>query len=81
MEILKTEIRTHVSREYAINQEEEAVLERAAKILDKLYADSQEDSIWKMDFQKARDSLVFLLDNLDFNGGYSYWSESVAETQ
>lgn len=69
------EIRTYISKKHVISQEEEAVLERAAKILDKLHADSQKGGIWEADFQRARDSLVYLLDNLDFNGEYSYWDD------
>lgn len=75
------EIRTCISKKHVIDQEEEAVLEQAAKILDKLYTNSQEDSIWGTDFQKARDSLVYLLDNLDFDGKYSYWDDVILETK
>lgn len=74
-------IRTCISKKYVLSQDEKEALKQAANILDSLYANSQENGKWEVDFQTARDSLVFLLDNLDFNGGYSYWSESVAETQ
>lgn len=74
------EIRTNISKKHVISQEEEAVLERAAKILDKLYANSQKSSIWEADFQRAKDSLVYLLDNLDFNGEYSYWDDVIDDS-
>lgn len=73
------EDRTCISKKHVINQEEEAVLERAVNILDKLYANSQKGSIWEADFQRARDNLVYLLDNLDFNGEYSYWDDVICD--
>lgn len=74
-------VRTCISKKYVLSSEEEEVLKRAAKILDNLYAYSQEDGRWEKDFQEARNNLDYLLNELEFNGEYSYWNEEVAEDE
>lgn len=74
-------VRTCISKKYALSSEEEEVLTHAAKILDNLYAYSEEDGKWEKDFQEARNNLDYLLNELEFNGEYSYWSEEVAEDE
>lgn len=74
-------VRTCISKKYVLSPEEEEVLKRAAGILENLYAYSQEDGKWEKDFQEARNNLDYLLNELEFNGEYSYWNEEVAEDE
>lgn len=72
-------IHTCISKKYVISQEEEKTLEEAAKILDKLYANSQDNGKWEENFLKAEEDLKYLLESLEFNEKYTYWSEEVSE--
>lgn len=72
-------VHTCISKKYVLSLEEEGALKRASGILDNLYAYSEEDGKWEKDFQEARNNLDYLLNELEFNGKYSYWSEEVAE--
>lgn len=74
-------VRTYISKKYVLSSEEEEILKRATDILDDLYAYSEEDGKWEKDFQEARNNLGYLLNELEFNGEYSYWSEEVAEDE
>lgn len=74
-------VRTCISKKYVLSPEEEEALKRATGILDNLYAYSQEDGKWEKDFQEARNNLDYLLNELEFNGEYSYWNEEVAEDE
>lgn len=69
--------RTCISKEYILTADEEATLTQAANILDELYANSQENGKWEADFQKARDNLVYLLDELETDGDLPYWKDDV----
>ena len=72
-------VHTCISKKYVISQEEEKTLEEAAKILDKLYANSQDNGKWEENFLKAEEDLKYLLESLEFNEKYTYWSEEVSE--
>lgn len=72
-------IHTCISKKYVISQEEETILEEATKILDKLYANSQDNGKWEENFLKAEEDLKYLLESLEFNEKYTYWSEEVSE--
>ena len=72
-------IHTCISKQYVISQEEETTLEEAAKILDKLYANSQDNGKWEENFLKAEEDLKYLLESLESNEKYTYWSEEVSE--
>lgn len=72
-------IHTCISKKYVISQEEEKTLEEATKILDKLYANSQDNGKWEENFLKAEEDLKYLLESLEFNEKYTYWSEEVSE--
>lgn len=74
-------VRTCISKKYVLSPEEEEVLKRATDILNNLYVYSQEDGKWEKDFQEARNNLDYLLNELEFNGEYSYWNEEVAEDE
>lgn len=74
-------VHTCISKKYVLSPEEKEVLKRATGILDNLCAYSQEDGEWEKDFQEARNNLDYLLDELEFNGEYSYWDEEVAEDE
>lgn len=69
--------RTCISKEYILTVDEEATLTQAANILDELYANSQENGKWEADFQKVRDDLVYLLDELETDGDLPYWKDNV----
>lgn len=66
---------TCISKKYVLSSEEEEILKRAAKILDNLYAYSQEDGKWEKDFQEARNSLTYILEEIEFDGEVSYWRD------
>ena len=72
-------VHTCISKKYVISQEEEKTLEEAGKILDKLYANSQDNGKWEENFLKAEEDLKYLLESLEFNEKYTYWSEEVSE--
>ena len=72
-------VHTCISKKYVISQEEEKTLEEAAKILDKLYANSQDNGKWEENILKAEEDLKYLLESLEFNEKYTYWSEEVSE--
>lgn len=74
-------VRSYISKKYVLSSEEEEILKHAAKILDNLYAYSEENGKWEKDFQEARNGLDYLLNELEFDGEYSYWSEEVAEDE
>lgn len=74
-------VRTCISKKYVLSSEEEEVLKHAAKILDSLYAYSQEDGRWEKDFQEARNSLTYILEEIEFDGEVSYWREDTAEDE
>lgn len=74
-------VRAYISKKYALSSEEEEVLKHAAKILDNLYAYSEENGKLEKGFQEARNGLDYLLNELEFDGEYSYWSEEVAEDE
>lgn len=74
-------VRSYISKKYVLSSEEEEVLKHAAKILDNLYAYSEENGKWEKDFQEAINGLDYLLNELEFDGEYSYWSEEVAEDE
>lgn len=72
-------VHTCISKKYVISQEEETVLEKAEKILDKLYTSSQENGKWEEFFLKAEEDLKYLLESLEFDEKNTYWSEEVSE--
>lgn len=72
-------VRTCISKKYILSQEEEEILRHAAKILDNLYAYSQENGEWEKDFREAKDSLFYILENAEFDGEVSYWREDADE--
>lgn len=74
-------VHTCISKRYILSSEEEEILKRATDILDNLYTYSQEDGKWEKDFQEARNNLDYLLNELEFNGEYSYWNEEVTEDE
>lgn len=74
-------VRTCISKKYVLSSEEEEVLKRAAKILDNLYAYSQEDGRWEKDFQEARNSLAYILEEVEFDGEVSYWRDDDIENE
>ena len=74
-------VRTCISKKYVLSSEEEEVLKRAAKILDNLYAYSQEDGRWEKDFQEARNSLAYILEEIEFDGEVSYWRDDDTENE
>ena len=74
-------VHTYISNKYVLSSEEEEVLKRAAEILDNLYAYSQDEGKLEKDFQEVRNGLGHLLNELEFDGEYSYWSEEVAEDE
>ena len=74
-------VRTCISKKYVLSPEEEEVLKRAAKILDNLYAYSQEDGRWEKDFQEARNSLAYILEEIEFDGEVSYWRDDDTENE
>lgn len=74
-------VRTCISKKYVLSQEEEEVLKHAAKILDNLYAYSQEDGRWEKDFQEARNSLTYILEEVEFDGEVSYWRDDDTENE
>lgn len=71
----------YISKKYILSSEEEEVLKRAMDILDNLYKYSEEDGKLEEDFQEVRDGLDYLLNELEFDGEYSYWREEVAEDE
>lgn len=74
-------VRTCISKKYVLSSEEEEVLKRAAKILDNLYAYSEEDGRWEKDFQEARNSLTYILEEVEFDGEVSYWRDDDIENE
>lgn len=74
-------VRTCISKKYVLSSEEEGVLKRAAKILDNLYAYSQENGRWEKDFQEARNSLTYILEEVEFDGEVSYWRDDDTENE
>lgn len=74
-------VHSYISKKYVLSSEEEEVLKRAMDILDNLYKYSEEDSKLEEDFQEVRNGLDRLLDELEFDGEYSYWREEVAEDE
>lgn len=74
-------VRSYISKKYVLSSEEEEVLKHATDILDDLYGYSEENGKWEKDFQEARNGLDYLLNELEFDGEYSYWSEEVAEDE
>nr|DAF81655.1 MAG TPA: hypothetical protein [Caudoviricetes sp.] len=74
-------VRTCISKKYVLSSEEEEVLKRAAKILDNLYAYSQENGRWEKDFQEARNSLTYILEEVEFDGEVSYWRDDDTENE
>lgn len=74
-------VRSYISKKYILSSEKEEVLKHAAEILDNLYGYSEENGKWEKDFQEARNGLDYLLNELEFDGEYSYWSEEVAEEE
>lgn len=74
-------IHTCISKKYVLSSEEAETLERAADILDNLYAYSQENGRWEGEFRKAKDDLVYILEKAEFDGKCSYWREDVAEDE
>lgn len=74
-------VRTCISKKYVLSSEEEEVLKRAAKILDNLYAYSEEDGRWEKDFQEARNSLAYILEGVEFDGEVSYWRDDDIENE
>lgn len=74
-------VRTCTSKKYVLSSEEEEVLKHAAKILDNLYGYSQEYGELEADFQRARDSLDYILEEAEFDGECSYWREDIAEDE
>lgn len=74
-------VRTCTSKKYVLSSEEEEVLKHAAKILDNLYGYSQEYGKLEEDFQRARDRLVDILEEAEFDGECSYWREDIAEDE
>lgn len=74
-------VRTCISMKYVLSQEEEEILKHAEKILDNLYAYSQEDGEWEKDFREARDNLTYILEKAEFDGEVSYWREDTAEDE
>lgn len=71
--------RTRISKEYILSADEEATLQQAANILDELYANSQEKGKWEADFQKVRDDLVYLLNELETDGDLPYWRDDFSD--
>lgn len=74
-------VRTCISKKYVLSSEEEEVLKHAAKILDVLYTYSQEDGRWEKDFQEARNSLAYILEEVEFDGEVSYWRDDDIENE
>lgn len=74
-------VRTCISKKYVLSSEEEGVLKHAAKILDNLYAYSQENGRWEKDFQEARNSLTYILEEVEFDGEVSYWRDDDTENE
>lgn len=74
-------VHSYISKKYVLSSEEEEVLKRAMDILDNLYKYSEEDGKLEEDFQKVRNGLDHLLNELEFDGEYSYWREEVAEDE
>lgn len=74
-------VRSYISNKYVLSSEEEEVLKRAAKILDNLYVYSLGGGKLGKDFQEVRNGLDYLLNELEFDGEYSYWSEEVTEDE
>ncbi len=74
-------VHTCISKKYILSSEEEEILKRATDILDNLYGYSEEDDEWEKNFQEARNGLVYLLNELEFDGEYSYWTEQIAEDE
>lgn len=72
-------VRTCILKKYVLSSEEEGVLKRALDILDNLYGYSEEDGKLKKNFQRAKNNLDYLLNELEFNREYSYWSEEATE--
>lgn len=74
-------VHTCLSKKYILSSEEEEILKRATDILDNLYGYSEEDGEWEKNFQEARNGLDYLLNELKFDGEYSYWTEQIAEDE
>lgn len=74
-------VHSYISKKYVLSSEEEEVLKRAMDILDNLYKYSEEDGKLEEDFQEVRNGLDHLLNELEFDGEYSYWREEVAEDE
>lgn len=74
-------VHSYISKKYVLSSEEEEVLKRAMDILDNLYKYSEEDGKLEEDFQEVRNGLDYLLNELEFDGEYSYWREEVAEDE
>ena len=74
-------VHSYISKKYVLSSEEEEVLKRATDILDNLYTCSEEDGKLEKDFQEARNGLDYLLNELEFDGEYSYWTEQAAEDE
>lgn len=72
-------VHTCISKKYVLSREEEEVLNRAAGILDNLYAYSEEDGEREKEFREARDSLVYILEEIEFDGECSYWREDASK--
>lgn len=70
-------IHSCILKKYALSAEEETTLKQAAIILDELYANSQENGKWEANFQKARDDLIFLLDELANDEALHYWLDEI----
>lgn len=74
-------VRTCISKKYILSRDEEETLKEAAKILDNLYAYSEEKGKWEEGFREARDSLVYILEEAESDGECFYWREDAAEEE
>lgn len=74
-------IHTCISKKYVLSSKEAEALERAADILDNLYAYSEENGKWEAKFREAKDSLVCILEEAESDGEYSYWREDVTKDE
>ena len=69
-------VRTHSTKRYIISDEDENILRRAAELFDELYNCCEEHGEYESDFQRARDDIDYLVDQLKQDDMGTFWEEN-----
>lgn len=69
-------IKTHSTKRYIISDEDENILRRAAKLFDELYDCREEHGKYESDFERARDDIDYLIDQLKQDDMETFWEEN-----